>query len=600
MNACYFPRPTAIGKRMRIDVIESIADLDAARTDWDRVYMSDPDARYFLSWTWLQVYLRNRKRWFILALREKQPGSPYVAFFPLRLRTTQDPKTGIFTDDIFMAGNHAADYTGFISEPAYEAHAIRGFALFLKSQNWTNLHLDNFSGSIERRNGLLAELNGPDVVFRKVPRLDEAGLDMAICPVANLPHSWDAYLERNLSSQTRQKLRRFLRQVDNDADYRITVATADTIERDVDILFRLWRAKWGSLKGDRTDKIIETSRGILLEAFRNGSLAIPVLWHGDRPLGALANFLDHQKKSVLFYIAGRDEEWKTPSPGLVLHGHSIRRAIEEGFTSYDFLRGNEPYKYAFGVEERPLHCIAVRSRSGRNLREGLNIRSIGHVYEQGSQLYASGDRANAEAAFEQVLAAYPDHLGAQFSLAQLMFDKGKLVEAEAAYRAILAKVADPVPVLVRLGDTQLALKKFGEAAATFSTIIDQRPNSLRSHFKKGTALAASGRTAEAIKAFKALEQLHSDDPQLTTYRQKAKDALAKLLRPLSLDLNLPVIHPKGFPLKPVARASGPIAREMKPCGTLVDALKDWESLQAPSTELPFPRSVGLKSFRTKH
>jgi CelD/BcsL family acetyltransferase involved in cellulose biosynthesis len=588
---------------MRIDVIESIADLDAARADWDRVYVSDPQAQYFLSWTWLQAYVRNRKRWFILALREKQPGSPYVAFFPLRLRTVQDQKTGIFTDDIFMAGNHAADYTGLISEPGYEAHAIRGFALFLKSQNWTNLHLDNFSGSIERRNALLAELGGPDVSFRKVPRLDEAGIDQTICPVAKLPTSWDAYLERNLSSQTRQKLRRFLRQVENDDSYRITVATADTIDRDVDILFRLWRAKWGSLKGDRTEKIIATSRAILLDAFRSGNLMVPILWHGERPLGALANFLDHQKNSILFYIAGRDEDWKTPSPGLVLHGYSIRRAIEEGFISYDFLRGNEPYKYAFGVEEQTLHCITVRTRSGRNLREGLNVRSIGYVYEEGTRLYASGDKTNAEAAFEQVLAAYPDHIGAELSLAQLLFDKGKLAEAEAAYSTLLAKAADPIPVLVRLGNTQMAQKKFAEAAATFSGIVDQRPNNIRSHFKKGTALAASGRTADAIKAFKALEQLHSDDPLLPNYRQKAREALAKLLKPLSPDLNLPAIHPKGFPLKPVARASGPIARQMKQSSdTILGSLKDWEALQAPPTELPFPRSVGLKSFlqRTKH
>jgi hypothetical protein len=36
--------------------------------------------------------------------------------------------------------------------------------------------------------------------------------------------------------------------------------------------------------------------------------------------------------------------------------------------------------------------------------------------------------------------------------------------------------------------------------------------------------------------------------------------------------------------------------------TILGSLKDWEALQAPPTELPFPRSIGLKSFlqRTKH
>jgi tetratricopeptide (TPR) repeat protein len=586
---------------MRIDVIESIADLDAARADWDRVYLSDPHARYFLSWQWLSGYLRGRKRWFILALREKEPGSPYVAFFPLRLRTTQDPKTGIFTDDIFMAGNHAADYAGLVSTPDYEARAIRGFALFLRSQNWTNLHLDNFHGPAERRDALLAALGGPDVQHRKVPRFDGAGIDQAICPVASLPSSWDEYLDRSLSSQTRQKLRRFLRQVESDPDYRITAATPETIERDLDLLFAMWRTKWGDLKGDRTDKIIATSRGILLEAFRNGSLFVPVLWYKDRALGALANFLDHQKKIVLFYIAGRDQDWKTPSPGLVLHGYAIRDAIAQGFSTYDFLRGNEPYKYAFGVEEYPLHCYAVRTVSRRNLHEGLNVRSIGHVYEQGNQLYAAGDKKNAEAAFEQVLAAYPAHLGAQFGMAKLLFDKGKLAEAEKSFKAIVEKVSDPLSVLARLGDTQMALKKFDDAVTTFSTIIERQPNSVRALFNKATALAASGRNAEAIKTFRALEHLHSDDPALAAYRDRAKKALHQLVRPLSPDPNLPAIHPSGFPLKSMARPPA-LQRDRRLTGPIIDALKDWEAIRAPSAELPFPRSLGLKTsaMRTKH
>ena len=85
---------------MRIDVVESISDLENIRSDWDRVYMSDPHAQYFLSWTWLHSHLLRRGRWFILALRESEPTSPYVAFLPLRIVTHHDPKTGLYTDEM--------------------------------------------------------------------------------------------------------------------------------------------------------------------------------------------------------------------------------------------------------------------------------------------------------------------------------------------------------------------------------------------------------------------------------------------------------------------------------------------------------------------
>ncbi|MGO7778212.1 GNAT family N-acetyltransferase, partial [Rhizobium johnstonii] len=96
--------------------------------------------------------------------------------------------------------------------------------------------------------------------------------------------------------------------------------------------------------------------------------------HGDQPLGALANIIYRQKKAILFYITGRDENWKTQSPGLILHGYCIRRAIEHGFKTYDLLRGNEPYKYMFGVEERRISCTLFRTSNGQNLHGVLNPR----------------------------------------------------------------------------------------------------------------------------------------------------------------------------------------------------------------------------------
>lgn len=533
---------------VRIDVIESNADLEKVRQNWDCVYLSDPHAQYFLSWEWLSSYLNRRDRWFILALRGKPVGSPYVAFLPLRLTTTQDPQTGICTDDIIMAGNHAADYTGILCDPSYETHAINGFALFLRDQSWTHIRLDNFSGPVGRHDAFVQALKGPDIGHKWTSRIDHRNIDHAVCPVVELPESWETYLDTRLSSQTRQKLRRFLRQIESDDAYRITVATAETIERDLDVLFKLWQSKWGGEKGDRVGAIIACAREILMDACGNGDLFLLTLWHGERPLGAIANMLDRRKKSVLFSIAGRDEEWKTPSPGLVLHAYAIRNAISEGYRSYDFLRGNEDYKYAFGAEDRPLHCSTLRTSTGRNRFETLNVRSVHHVHKLATRLYAEGKKGLAEAAFQQVVATSPAHVDARIGLAQLLVDRGRLGEAEAAYQSILTETGDAGPVLLRLGDTQIALKKFDVAAATYDRAIAMQPNSSAAHFGKGVAFVASGRNTEAIEAFEALEQLMSDDPVHASFQRKAKDVLARLgsaRRP-----ELPAIHPSGFPLVP--------------------------------------------------
>lgn len=532
---------------MRIDVIETLSDLEAIRDNWDRVYMSDPSAQYFLSWAWLRAYFGRRRRWFILALREREPGSPYVAFFPLRLVTNQDPKTGLFTDDIIMGGSRIADYTGFLSSPAYEDRAIAGFAHFLRHQSWTTLLLENFNGSEERRDALIRALSEADVAVRRFTPVD-AGIDQCICPAIQLPDSWEAYLETKMSSQTRQKLRRFLRQVEADPAFRITYATRETVAGDLDILFRLWRGKWAEQKGEKAEAIIASAREMLFDAFDNGDLSLPILWHGDRPLGALANLLDRKRKEVLFYLTGRDETWKTPSPGLVLHATAIRAAIAEGYRAYDFLRGNEPYKYAFGVEERLVSYQHLRSKTGRNLGDKLNLRSVDFVHERAVALYSKGEKALAEVAFGQVVATQPEHYGARFGLARLLFDRGRLAEAETAFHGLLDKLPDTSAVLLRLGDAQLAQAKFLDAEKSFAAAAQRLPNSCEALYKHGISLAAAQRKDKAIAILRALEKLNTDDPAHPAYRAKAQEALSKLAAEPGAEFHLPAIHPSGCPL----------------------------------------------------
>ncbi|MBY5819327.1 GNAT family N-acetyltransferase [Rhizobium leguminosarum] len=514
---------------MRIDIIDTIAGFEAVRENWDQVFLEDPDAQHFLSWIWLKNYLSRRRRWFILALRERDPEAPYVAFFPLRLITHLNEKTGLFYDEIIMAGNFAADYTGFIVRPDYEHHAIAGFASFLKHQNWTDLKLEYFSGPAGRREKMIEALQGPEVMFRDSSPKNSENIDNTICPIVPLPASFDDYLEERMSSQTRQKLRRFLRKVEGDDIYRITMATAETIDRDLDILFNLWRIKWSARKGaERTERLIITTREMLMDSFNCGNLEVPVFWHGDQPLGALANIVDRQKKAILFYITGRDENWKTPSPGLILHGYCIRRAIEHGFKTYDFLRGNEPYKYMFGAEERRISCTLFRTRNGQNLHGVLNPRSIRFVYEQALDMYRNGARSKAEIAFNQVLQSAPGHTGAEFGLANLLFDRGKLTEALTAYKVLVEQAPDPTPIQMRLGDTQLALHQYEQAAETFRRVGEIGPHLIQAHYKRGIALAASKRLAEAEAVFAAIQDVHSDDPTSLDYAAKAGVALERL------------------------------------------------------------------------
>jgi hypothetical protein len=171
-------------------------------------------------------------------------------------------------------------------------------------------------------------------------------------------------------------LRRLLRKLDKDDELEITQVTDETLDRDVDILVDLWTRRWQMQKKGQTPAIQANLRGMFKFYFRLGILHMPVLWKAGQPIGALGNMIDWQQKEVVFVTAGRDPDCQSPPSGLMLHAHSIREAIAKGLKRIDFLRGNERYKYSFGVTEAHLVNMVVRPKKKVGGDKLLDRRSI--------------------------------------------------------------------------------------------------------------------------------------------------------------------------------------------------------------------------------
>jgi CelD/BcsL family acetyltransferase involved in cellulose biosynthesis len=54
---------------------------------------------------------------------------------------------------------------------------------------------------------------------------------------------------------------------------------------------------------------------------------------------------------ILVYNSGFDYQFSSYSPGWVLLGHLIQHAIQTGSRYFDFMRGDEDYKYRFGAAD---------------------------------------------------------------------------------------------------------------------------------------------------------------------------------------------------------------------------------------------------------
>lgn len=492
---------------MQIDVITEPGKLDDLRVDWERIYDEDPEAQFFLSWKWLSRHLRLYEgTWFILAARLEGPGTPYVGLMPLRLRTRMDTKTGQFSNEINMAGNYAADYTGALCTPAFALQIMQAFGRHMRDLAWTNIHLENVRMSDERLLAFLGQFPRETLALREFNRVNKAdNVDNCRCFAATLPDSFDNYLDNVLSSNTRQKLRRFMRKVDA-GELRITHATAETLDRDIDMMLDFWRTRWGARKGDRLQSIIRHNKVVLRTSFETGSLFMPVLWQGDRPLGALASFVDPVKREMLFYISGRDETATSIPVGLVLHGHSIRLAIERGFGTYDFLRGDEPYKFAFGVTESKIRCAMIYTKDGLNVGNRLDPRSLEGVFAEVTRFHEGGQLARAENGYRQILGTQPLHAKALYGLGQLLSDKGDHREARQLFTTLTEVAPNVSKIWFRLGFSAQALDDHFGAVEAFRRTLELDGNFDGAQFSLAKSLAELDQSEEAIDTLEVLQR----------------------------------------------------------------------------------------------
>lgn len=356
---------------MRVDLIDTPEAFEKLESSWNRVQAADPDAGYFLSWRWLDVVFRaNPGRWRVLAIRpEEEPGS-YVGFLPLRLDIRWSRSRAELQTKLEAAGRLSwAQYTGFMCVPEWDEKALVGLASALKMLPWSRFSLTNWLVPDHRR-ALFLNAFAPDEyeVSDEDRARAEGEIDNRVCPFVPLPDSYDDYLMTRVSSNTRQKIRRFSRKVEQSPDQRVISTSPDRFDTDLDALLELWLRKWAPTRGQASaERAVRKYREILGQSMACDAVFMPMLWSGGTLLGGLVHIVDRLKGEMYFIMAGRDEDATEPFIGLLLHAHAIRWAIDNNLRTYDLCHGNEPYKYSLGAIDKRIEHLTIRRRSQVNI-----------------------------------------------------------------------------------------------------------------------------------------------------------------------------------------------------------------------------------------
>lgn len=352
----------AQGADLRVDVVDTLAGYDALQEAWQTLEHDDPQGTVFLSWDWLRAAFADQLyRWSVLVVRDSSKA--VVCLVPLKYRVHWSRSRQEFQTQLQAGGRLLwSEYTGFLCAPGRETAGLRAAARHLAAMPWISLSM-RYVAQEERCRIFTDALEAAGISVRYQSYMINRGeTDNLKCPQVTLPDDFDSYLAGSVSRNKRQQYNRFRRRHLDTGTYRITHATADTLATDLDALMGFWADTWGAKKGRQTAGIVAQYRKMLTAAQRTGTLFLPVLWRGDRPLGALGHVVDRRRGAVHFILVGRDQTVDEPFVGAALHYHAIAWAIEQGYGCYDFSHGNEPYKYSYGAQDIDVLFFEARRR----------------------------------------------------------------------------------------------------------------------------------------------------------------------------------------------------------------------------------------------
>ncbi|MFT4183017.1 MAG: GNAT family N-acetyltransferase [Rhizobium sp.] len=543
---------------MQVDVIETLEDLRSLKDEWSRIYEIDPEAHAFLSWTWISSWFASRALpWFVLAARAEADGPP-VAFFPIQLGTGFERGRG-FYNVVVTGGSYFAPNTGILCDPAFVETAVPAFAAHLRSLAWRSLHLDDIDRSSERIGLFLKQFPSSDFNGERIKRRPDdpeaAGkIDPEIHVHATLPAEFSSFVTEKLHRHARRNIRRCLRDLDGSARLRVTHGGSETAVEDLEALLSLWEKQWAWRGPNYLRYTLESARAVLPDCVRSGDLLLPILWQDETPIAAAAILVDHPRKRLSVFLSARDASVRDMSPGLTLHAHTVRWAIENGFRIYDLGPGDYAHKYLFGSVSHRVERYRIDTRTGRNLGERLDPHCLSIVLARVKSLQAAGDLSDAEIGCRQILAVVPDHAGALALYREIVASR-TLWQAIAPDQSVSAKATD-----------QQAVER-AEAEKQCRAAIADNPADFDAVYRLGILLMLRGEARDAeVEITRALElrpdaaAVHCTHGNILAYFRDFEGAIVRYDRTIALDPNHAVAHNnKGNALRHLGRPDEALA-----------------------------------------
>jgi CelD/BcsL family acetyltransferase involved in cellulose biosynthesis len=316
----------------------TLESFDSIYTDWKRVQDNTSKSSIFSSPEWAEVWWQHFGSGAKLCLYAVRKEGKAVGIAPLAV------KNNIAS---FMGSGDVCDYLDFVVESGEE-------------EDFCNVLLNNLANDKILRLDL-APLRPDSTVLKSLTKVaHKQGWQVScsqedVTVELDLPAIWEEYLQL-LSGKQRHELKRKLRRLDEEGELNYR-ASMDANQHDIDIFLKLFQASRQDKAAFLTSKMEAFFRTIASAMSEQGFLILNILELDEKPVAATMCF--DYKDTVYLYNSGYDPDYGWLSVGVISKALCIKDSIERNKKRFDFLKGDEAYKYHLGGHELPLHRCSL-------------------------------------------------------------------------------------------------------------------------------------------------------------------------------------------------------------------------------------------------
>ena len=320
--------------------VHIIGSFDDATGEWARLLPRSVVSTPFQTLEWQRVWLDEVGDGAFPQILKIVDGEETLGM--ASLRREGDALTFVGDEDL-------CDYNDFLILPGHEQPFFDALLDYLETTEWSELRL--FS---------LVEESPTLKLLPEAARLKGLNVEIVqqeVCPGRQLPEEWEEYVA-GLRKKHRHELRRKLRRLNTAEGVRwYSLTEPDEVEAAMDDFLELLAMSRQDKAEFLTPQREKFFRSLASSLSREGMLSLFFMEIQGKRVASAMTF--DYGGSLLLYNSGFNPDFGYYSVGLLLKALSVKSAIEDGKSYYDFLRGNERYKYHLGGVDKPIYNMVV-------------------------------------------------------------------------------------------------------------------------------------------------------------------------------------------------------------------------------------------------